>query len=77
MDQSNLLKQWKEFSEKSQPRRKKDRDKKRNTFDSINDIYEGQELLLNAFRNGIFPIKKQGEGLKMLTPKQMLLKDYQ
>ena len=31
------------------------------------------ELTLNAFKDGIFPIKAtQGEGLKILTPKQML-----
>ena len=28
-----------------------------NTFDSVNALYEGQELTLNAFRSGIFPIK--------------------
>ena len=28
MDQTNLLKNWKKFSEKSRPRTKKDRDKK-------------------------------------------------
>ena len=28
MDQSNLLKNWKEFSEKSRPRIRKDKDKK-------------------------------------------------
>ena len=31
------------------------------------------ELTLNAFKDGIFPIKAtQAEGLKILTPKQML-----
>ena len=48
---------------------------------SVNALYEGRELTLNAFRNGIFPIKStQGKGrpsdlamrLKILTPKQML-----
>ena len=48
---------------------KKDKDKKQNTFDSINSLYEGQELILNAFRSGIFPIKgKKGKGIKILTP---------
>ena len=40
LDQTNLLKNWKEFSKTSKPRTKKDRDKK-NTFESINDLYEG------------------------------------
>ena len=36
-------------------------------------LYEGQELTLNAFKTGIFPIKAtQGKGLKIFTPKQML-----
>ena len=47
--------------------------KKGSTFDSVNSLYEGRELTLNAFRSGIFPIKSaKGEGLKTLTPKQML-----
>ena len=34
---------------------------------------ESGELILNAFKNGIFPIKEtQGKGLKILTPKKML-----
>ena len=31
--------------------------KKRNTFDSVNALYEGWEFALNAFKCGIFPIK--------------------
>ena len=47
--------------------------KNRNTFDSVNVLYEGRELTLNAFNSGIFPIKsKKGEGLKTITPKQVL-----
>ena len=35
-------------------------------------IYEGWELILNAFKSGIFPIKEtQGKELK-ITPKQVL-----
>ena len=40
---------------------------------SANAFYECRELTLNAFESGIFPLKeKQGKGLKILTPKQML-----
>ena len=47
--------------------------KKRNTFESLNALYEGRELILNAFSSDIFPMKeKQGKGLRILTPKQML-----
>ena len=73
MDQTNLLKNWIEFGERYRPRTKKDTNKKRNTFESVNALQEDRELILNAFRSGIFPMKeKQGKGLKMLTPKQML-----
>ena len=45
------------------------------TFDSVIAIYEGWESTFNAFRNGIFwnkRKKKNGKGLKILTPKQIL-----
>ena len=76
------------FNNKSKPNSNQGTDKKRNTFDSVSALYEGQELALNAFRSRMFPIKvTQGKGrpfmlalhpseltkrLKMLTPKQML-----
>ena len=48
-------------------------DKKRDTYESAYALYEGRELTLNAFKSGIFPIKDtQGEGISILTPKQML-----
>ena len=35
------------------------------TYESAYALYEGHKLTLNAFKNGIFPIKvTQGEGLK-------------
>ena len=47
--------------------------KKRDTYESAYALYEGRKLTLNAFKSRIFPIKStQGEGLKILTPKQML-----
>ena len=71
-----------------QKKGKDKKDKKENTFDSANALYEGRDLTLNAFRSAIFPIKAtKDEGhprmlasrpldlakrLKILTPKQML-----
>ena len=73
MDQTNLLENMIEFNNKSRPKTKEGKDKKRDTFVSVSAPYEGRELTLNAFRSGIFPIKeKKGKGLKKLTPKQML-----
>ena len=73
MDQTNLLENIKKFKNKSRPKTKEGKNKKINTFDSVSALYEGQELTLKAFRSGIIPIKeKQGKGLKILTPKQMI-----
>ena len=73
MDESNLLEHIVEFDNKTRPKRKKKIRVKINTSDSISALYEGRELTLNAFKNGIFPIKAtKGERLKILTPKQML-----
>ena len=45
---------------------------RRNNFHSVNTLYEGRELTLNAFKSTIFPVKEtQGKGLKILNPKQM------
>ena len=61
MDLTSLLENMVKFSNKSRPKTKEGKDKKQNTFDSVNAFYEGQELTLNAFRSGIFPIKKHKE----------------
>ena len=64
-DKSNLLKNIVEFNDKSRPRTKEGKDKKRETYESIYALYEGGKLTLNAFRNGIFPIKStQGKILR-------------
>ena len=47
--------------------------KKKKYLWSVNALYEGHELTLNAFKSGIFLIKAtKGKGLKILTPKQMI-----
>ena len=72
MDQSNLLENMVEFKEKSRPKSKESKEK-RNAYESANTLYKGRELILNAFKSRISPIKvTKGKGLKILTPKQML-----
>ena len=73
-DQRNLLDNLVEFNNRSRPKNKKGKDKKKDTYDeSAYALYEGRELTPNSFKSGIFPIKAtQSEGLKILTPKQML-----
>ena len=66
MNQTNLFEKMVKFDNKSRPKTKDDKDKKRNTFDC-----EGRELTLIAFRSRISLIKeKQEKGLKTLTPKK-------
>ena len=57
MDRTNLSENMIKFINKSKPKTKEDRDKRRNTFDNVSALYEGQELTLNASRNRVFPIK--------------------
>ena len=67
----DLLEITAKFNNKSKPRLIED--KKSDTHESLCALYEGQELTLNAFKSGIFTIKKtQGKGFKVLTHKQML-----
>ena len=47
-------------------KQKKVKIKKRDTCESACALYKGQELTLNAFRKGIFPIKAtKGEEVKI------------
>ena len=46
---------------------------KKEIYESACALYEDWELILNAFKTQIFPIKEtQGKGWKILTSKQML-----
>ena len=86
MDQTNLLENTVKFNNKSKPRTKESKAKK-HTVCSVNALYEGRELTLNAFKSGIFSIKgTKGEGrsselakrLKILTQNiNKCFKDYQ
>ena len=55
MDQNNLLNNMLEFNDKSRPKTKEDKSKKSNTYKSVNVLYKGRELTLNAFQSGISP----------------------
>ena len=48
----------KTFNDKSRAKTKEGKDKKWNTFDILNALYEGRKLTLNAFWSGIFSIRK-------------------
>ena len=73
MDQSHLLKNIGEFNNKSRPKTIAGKDKKRDTYENAYALYESRELILNAFKSGIFPTKeRQAKGLKILTPNHII-----
>ena len=67
-----MLKHLVEFNNKSKPKNKEGKDKKRDTYESVYGLQEGWQLTLNTFKSGIFPLKTiTGKRLKVLTFKQM------
>ena len=59
-----------DFHCKTKPTSKQDK-KRKNVFDSVRGLH--WELVVNAFKSGLFPLKSTtGTGLKILTHKQML-----
>ena len=47
--------------------------KKKDTYEIINSVYEGTEVILNAIESRIFPLKSiYGKGIKVLTPRKMI-----
>ena len=52
---------------------KKKNNNKRNVSNTAKILYEGRELVINAFQSGLFSLKSTtGTTLQILTPKQML-----
>ena len=66
VDRANLLENLVEFNYKSKPKIKDNKNKKRDTYERVYALYEGQESFLNTFKMGIFPIKiiKRKQSLK-------------
>ena len=69
VDQNNPLKNIVEFTEKSRPRSKEGKDKKRDIYESAYALYEGRELALNKFKSRIFPIKATQDKKTQTLPK--------
>ena len=58
-----------ELDEKSRSETTERKEKNKNTFESVNELYEFSELILNGFRIRIYTGKEtQEKGLKILTP---------
>ena len=64
------------FNNYTKTRNLQRKNKKISTLESINALYEGKEMVLNAFKSWIFPFyPTEGIGLKILTPRE-ILQDY-
>ena len=75
IEQANLLSYVYDFSKKTRPRNSAQRQLKADTVDSVTSLVQGREMVINAFKNGIFQVSKEEQertGLKILTPNQML-----
>ena len=75
IEQVNLLSHTYDFTKKIKPRRPAQKELRAEVLDSVTSLVEGREMVINAFKSGIFQVLKQPqerEGLKILTPNQML-----
>ena len=72
-EQSDLVRYIMNFNNKASPKNKDVKKTQKNILNKIENLYYGRELLIGAFKRGLFPLKSTiGTGLKILTPKQML-----
>ena len=68
----------KNFNDRTRPKALKNKEIKETFLNTLNNVYEAREMVLNGFKSGIFLIKSTGSSLtdhsklKVLTPKQML-----
>ena len=76
-EQNKLLKHIEEFTSSTRPRDPELKKLKKEVLDSAIALLQGTEMVFTAFKSGIFPRSEElqeGEGLKILTPNQMLKK---
>ena len=74
MEQANLLSYINDFM-KPKLRDLEKRKLKADVLNSVAGLANGREMVLTAFKSGIFQVSKEsqeGTGLKILTPNQML-----
>ena len=74
IDQARLLSHINDFI-KTKPRDPEKRRLRSDVLNSVSALVKGREMVLTAFKSGIFQLSKEsqeGEGLKILTPNQML-----
>ena len=76
LEQVNLMAHFHDFMKKTKPQ---DPEQKKNlksdVLNSVDALAKGRKLMYNAFRSGLFhrlEESQEGEGLKIVTPNQML-----
>ena len=75
LEQANLLARVQDLVKKTKPQDPEQKKLKSDVLNSVSALVKGRELMYNAFRSGIFhrlEKSQKGEGLKILTPNQML-----
>ena len=85
IEQTNLLSYIYDFTKKTKPRNPAQKKLRAKVLDSVTSLIEGREMVLTAFKSGIFQVFKEpqesqesqegtgaNEMLKILTPNQML-----
>ena len=75
LEQANLLAHVQNFVKNTKPQDPKQKKLKSDVLDSVRALVKGRELMYNPFRSGIFhrlEKSQKREGLKILTPNQML-----
>ena len=74
IEQANLLSYISDFM-KTKPRGPEKRKLRADVLNSVTGLVNGKEMVLTAFKSGIFQVSKESQerkGLKILTPNQML-----
>ena len=75
LGQANLMAHLYDFTKNTKPQNYEQKKMKSDVLNSVGALTKGREVMFNAFRSGIFhrlEESKEGEGLKILTPNQML-----
>ena len=75
LEQANLLAHFYDFVKKTKSQDPEHKKLKSDVLNSVSPLVKGREIMYNAFRSRIFQTlekSQEGEGLKILTPNQML-----
>ena len=75
LEQANLMAYLYDFTKNTKPQNPEQKKVKSDVLNSVGALAKGRKVMFNAFKSGIFhrlENSQEGEGLKILTPNQML-----